>query len=71
MAGGLTVTAGGTLLVLLVQGPETGWDAPGIIGSIVLACALLAAFVAIERHSPDPLVPLRMFGHRSCAWPCC
>lgn len=65
VAGGLTVTAGGTLLVLaLVQGPETGWDAPGIIGSIVLACALLAAFVAIERHSPDPLVPLRMFGHR-------
>ena len=65
VAGGLTVTAGGTLLVTAtVQGPETGWDAPGIIGSIVLACALLAAFVAIERHSPDPLVPLRMFGHR-------
>ena len=31
LAGALTVTAGATLLVFaLVQGPESGWDAPSV-----------------------------------------
>lgn len=66
LPGALTVTGGATLLVFgLVQGPELGWGSPAIIAAAVLAVLLLAAFVAIELRSADPLMPPRLFGNRS------
>jgi MFS family permease len=57
LAGCLTVTVGGSLLVAtLVQGPEWGWLAPRTVLCLALAAGLLAAFVWIERRSRDPLM---------------
>ena len=64
LAGCLTVTLGGSLLVTtLVQGPEWGWLAPRTLGCLVLSAALLAAFVRIERRSSENCIsgsPLRL-----------
>jgi MFS family permease len=64
--GALTGTAGTTLVVLgLVQGPESGWGSPGIVAALVGGLGSLVAFAAIERRSPDPLMPLRLFANRN------
>ena len=66
LAGALTVTAGATLLVFaLVQGPESGWDAPSVRFGLYLSVPLLLAFLAIEHYSRDPLMPLRLLGNRN------
>ena len=66
LAGCLTVTLGGSLLVTtLVQGPEWGWLAPRTLGCLVLSAALLAAFVRIERRSGDPLMQFSLLRLRS------
>lgn len=65
LAGALTVTVGGTLLVFaIVQGPEWGWSAPPTLGCAALALILLGLFAAIERRGRDPLMPLRLLAHR-------
>ncbi|MET8772605.1 MFS transporter [Streptomyces sp. NPDC004658] len=66
LPGALTVTAGATLLVFgLVEGPERGWTAPEVIGSLASAAVFLAAFAVIESRSRDPLMPFRLFRNRS------
>ncbi|MBG6598761.1 MFS transporter, partial [Pseudomonas aeruginosa] len=66
LAGALTVTAGATRLVFaLVQGPESGWDAPSVRFGLYLSVPLLLAFLAIEHYSRDPLMPLRLLGNRN------
>lgn len=66
LPGALTATAGVTLLVVaLVQGPESGWGSTEVVGAALLAVALLAAFVAIEARSREPLMPLRLFANPS------
>ncbi len=40
---------------------SAGWLAPRTAGSLVLAAALLGAFVAIERRARGPLVPFSIF----------
>jgi EmrB/QacA subfamily drug resistance transporter len=59
VAGAVTVTA--TMLILVyavVSAPEAGWGSARTIGLLVLAAALLAAFVVIERRTANPLVRL-------------
>lgn len=64
--GALLATIGSSLLVLgLVSGPETGWGSVRGIGSIAVGLVVLAIFVAVEKKTRDPLVPLRLFGNRS------
>jgi EmrB/QacA subfamily drug resistance transporter len=66
LPGALVGTAGITGLVLAIaQGPEWGWRSPGVLASAVIAAALLAAFIMIEARSRAPLMPLRLFTHRS------
>ena len=58
-AGAVTLTAGMLLLVrTIVEAPDTGWGAPETVGGIAFAVLVLAAFVAIERRSANPLVRL-------------
>ncbi|HFI1578831.1 TPA: MFS transporter, partial [Pseudomonas aeruginosa] len=55
-----------TLLVFaLVQGPESGWDAPSVRFGLYLSVPLLLAFLAIEHYSRDPLMPLRLLSNRN------
>ena len=49
----------------LVQGPNLGWSSPAILASAAAGLMLLAAFVIVERRSPDPLVPLRLLANRN------
>jgi MFS family permease len=60
--GAVTVTGAMLLLVYtVVAAQHAGWASAQTIGSFAVVVALLAAFVAIERRSPDPLVPLGIF----------
>jgi EmrB/QacA subfamily drug resistance transporter len=66
LAGAVTVTAGLLLLVYtIVKAQEKGWGSLHTIGFAALSFALLAAFLLIERRSPEPLVPLGIFRVRT------
>lgn len=45
----------------LIQGPERGWGDPAVWGAALLGVAVLALFLAIERRSRHPMMPLDMF----------
>jgi EmrB/QacA subfamily drug resistance transporter len=65
LPGALTATAAITSLVFaLVQGPDAGWDSPGILVATTTGLLLLGLFTVIERRSADPLVPSRLFADR-------
>ncbi len=64
------VDAPGQLLVVaflavityaLIEGPTDGWGSPTILTLFGLSVALLAAFVSVEAHQPEPLVDLSFF----------
>jgi len=66
LAGAITVTAGLALGVYaLVDANRAGWTSAQtiILGSVSLS--LLAAFVAVERESREPLVPFSIFRLRT------
>ncbi len=66
LPGALSVTFGVTLLVFaLVQGPGLGWDSVAVLAAAAAGSVLLAAFVIIERRSPDPLLPPRLLANRN------
>jgi EmrB/QacA subfamily drug resistance transporter len=60
-----TLTTGLTALVLaLVEANSWGWDSPAIVGLFAVFVVSLAAFVAIERRSPVPMVDFAFFRSR-------
>ena len=63
--GQATLIGGLFLLVLaLLRGNGDGWASPGIVAAIAAGAALLAGFVAVERRSRAPMLPLRLFRDR-------
>jgi MFS family permease len=59
LPGAFLLTVGMLLLVrTIVQAPQDGWGDPKTIAAFLLAAGLLAAFVAVERRAPQPLVRL-------------
>lgn len=57
--GAVTSTAAMLILVYtVVTAPELGWTHPRTVGMFVLAAALAAAFIAVERRVAHPLVRL-------------
>lgn len=64
LAGASTLAAGlGGVVYALIEGPAAGWTAVPVAAGIVGALALVA-FVAIERSSSHPMVPLDLFASR-------
>ena len=64
--GQLTLAPALFLLVLgLLRGNEDGWASAIILAELGGAVALLAAFLAIERHSREPMLPLGLFRIRA------
>jgi EmrB/QacA subfamily drug resistance transporter len=62
-------TVGGALVTLglvgltygLIEGPTVGWTTPAPLTALIAGCVLLAAFVAWERRSAEPMMPLSLF----------
>lgn len=62
------VTGGMLLLVYaLVKAPDQGWGATSTLLQLTGAAALLLGFVAVERLSSDPILPLDLFRVRGLA----
>jgi EmrB/QacA subfamily drug resistance transporter len=62
--------AGAGLLALtwgLVRGNGAGWSSPEVLGALVLGVAVLGAFLAWERHTAEPMLPLELFARRELA----
>lgn len=45
----------------LIQGPGRGWTDAGVIIGFTLAAVLLALFVWLELHTPNPILEIRFF----------
>jgi predicted MFS family arabinose efflux permease len=64
--GALTVTGGMTLVVYgLSRAATQGWSDNATIASLGIGAALLVLFALVELRSPQPLMPLRLFGNRN------
>jgi EmrB/QacA subfamily drug resistance transporter len=51
----------------LIHGNGDGWTSPGIVASLAVGAAGLAAFVAWERRIPEPMLPMTFFRNRAFA----
>ncbi|MDX6592616.1 MAG: hypothetical protein QOJ13_1812 [Gaiellales bacterium] len=64
LSGALTVTLGLVLVVYALVGTnDHGWTSGRTLGLFAISAALLAAFLAVESRTRQPLLPLRMFGN--------
>jgi len=54
-----------TAVYAVVGGNEAGWTSTQTLGLLVLAAALMVAFVIREARVEHPLVPLRLFAYRN------
>jgi len=68
VAGAVTVTVSLMLAVYaVVNGNEAGWTSGQTLGLLLVALALLAAFLIIESRVQHPLMPLGLFRLRNVA----
>jgi EmrB/QacA subfamily drug resistance transporter len=68
VAGAASVTSGLMLFVYsLTRAAQHGWSDSWTIALLAVSAGLIAAFVAIERRSAAPLLPLRIFRQRTLA----
>jgi EmrB/QacA subfamily drug resistance transporter len=66
LPGAALVTSGTAALVYApTLGTSDGWMSSAFVGCVLAGAALLAGFVAIERRSRQPLVPLQIFRHHT------
>ena len=49
----------------LVRGNQAGWDSPEVLGSLLLGAVLIAAFVAWELRTSEPMLPMGFFRSRA------
>ncbi|HZB47680.1 MAG TPA: MDR family MFS transporter [Mycobacteriales bacterium] len=65
--GAVTLVAGVSAALLVTQwgGQEYAWTSGPILGLSAAAVLLLAAFLLVERRSPEPILPLRLFRNRT------
>ena len=68
LLGALLATVGMLLLVFsLVEAPAQGWGSLRTVGGLLVAVAMLAAFVLNESRHRNPLLPLSIFRVRGLA----
>ncbi len=66
LPGAVLVTAGlATFAYGIVQTETAGWTSPATLLPLLGGLALLAVFVAVERRTKEPLVPLGIFRNRA------
>ncbi len=49
----------------LIEQPRLGWGSPGVLAPLLAGLALLGLFVARERRTRDPMLPLGLFARRN------
>jgi Na+/melibiose symporter-like transporter len=54
-------------VLALIRQPVVGWSSAQVWGPAVAGPALLAVFLAHERHTPEPMLPLGLFRRRNFA----
>ena len=54
----------GSLVFAIIEGPERGWTDPAVLVAFAVAVVGLAAFLAWERRSDHPMLPLWLFRDR-------
>ena len=66
---GLVLVTGAALGIVwgLIRGNSLGWSSPEILGALAAGVLLAVAFVAWERRSGEPMLPLRFFRSRTFA----
>jgi len=66
IAGAILATGGMISVVFgLVNAADHPWGSPSVVAALVAGAALLVAFVARERTTDHPLIPLRFFSDRT------
>ena len=60
----LSAAALGSLMFGVCEGPNRGWSSAAVLTTLVLGSALLAAAVAFELRTTEPLLKLRLFADR-------
>jgi EmrB/QacA subfamily drug resistance transporter len=60
---GLALSSGavGLLVYTVIEAPRRGWDAPATLTGFALTAVLGAAFVAVERRRPQPMIDVSLF----------
>src|SRR4051812_8997343 len=63
---GLALSAGGMLLLVwgVVDGPEHGWSSARVLSMLIGGAVLLVAFLAWQRRTSSPMLPLSLFRSR-------
>jgi EmrB/QacA subfamily drug resistance transporter len=51
------------LLWAIIEAPSQGWSSTPIVGALALAAAVIAAFIAWERHTDHPMLDVRFFSN--------
>src|ERR1700724_127564 len=54
----------GSLMYGVSEGPDLGWASAEVLGTVTAGVALLAAMVAVELHTAEPIVALRLLSNR-------
>ena len=55
------------LIASLIEGPQAGWLAPFTVACVIVAGAGIVAFVMVERHADEPMIPPRLLRNPSFA----
>jgi MFS family permease len=63
--GAVLATAGCTMLVLAVNEGPGGWLRPIVVIPLVVGLGSLIAFVLVERHAENPILPFSLFANHS------
>lgn len=61
----LVSAAGFTVVWGLSRGHQAGWTSDEVAGVLLVGAALVLAFVAWERRTVSPMLPMRLFARRS------
>lgn len=63
----LSVAAVASVLWAVIEGPDRGWTSPAVLLAFGTGALLLGTFMAWQRGSAAPMLPLRIFRHRALA----
>jgi EmrB/QacA subfamily drug resistance transporter len=68
-AGALLLTAALSAVIVFtgLSGTNVPWNSPLSLGVLAVAIAATVGFVAVERHAPEPILPMSLFANRNFA----